>query len=34
MEEIGYDGFYTIEREVGDDPVKDITEAISFLRKF
>ena len=34
MEEIGYDGFYTIEREVGDNPVKDITEAIAFLRKF
>ncbi len=34
MAEIGYDCFFTIEREVGDDPVKDITDAIAFLRKF
>ena len=34
MEEVGYDGFFTIEREAGDDPVKDITEAITFLRQF
>ena len=34
MAEIGYDGFYTIEREVGDDPVKDISDAIAFLRSF
>ncbi len=31
---IGYDGFYTIEREVGDDPVKDISDAVEFLRSF
>jgi len=30
----GFDGFFTIEREVGDDPVGDITEAISFLRQY
>ena len=32
LEEIGYDGFFTIERECGDDPVADIKKAISFLR--
>jgi len=34
MAEIGYSGFFTIEREVGDDPVKDISDAIAFLRTF
>ncbi|HUW59035.1 MAG TPA: sugar phosphate isomerase/epimerase family protein [Planctomycetota bacterium] len=34
MAEIGYEGFFTIEREAGDDPVKDVTDAIAFLRKF
>ena len=34
LEEIGYDGFYTIEREVGDDPVADIVKAVNFLRQF
>ena len=34
LEEIGYDGFFTIEREVGDDPLKDISDAIAFLRQF
>ena len=34
LEEVGYDGFFTIEREVGDNPVKDVREAIAFLRKF
>ncbi len=32
LREIGYDGFLTIERECGDDPVADITEAIRFLK--
>lgn len=32
MDKIGYRGFYAIEREVGDDPVKDITMAVAFLR--
>ena len=32
LDEIGYDGFLTIEREVGDDPVGDITKAVRFLR--
>jgi sugar phosphate isomerase/epimerase len=27
----GYEGYYTIEREVGDDPVEDIRAAASFL---
>lgn len=34
MDEIGYDGFYIIERETGDDPVKDITDAKRFLDRF
>ena len=32
LDEIGYEGFLTIEREVGDDPEADISMAISFLR--
>jgi len=28
----GYDGFLTVEREVGDDPVTDIVKAVEFLR--
>ena len=31
LDEIGYRGFLTIERECGDDPAKDIGEAIRFL---
>lgn len=31
LEEIGYNGFLTIEREVGDDPEKDIRKAVEFL---
>lgn len=34
LEEVGYDGFFTIEREVGEDPVGDIAKAIEFLRRF
>jgi len=33
LEQIGYRGFLTIEREVGTDPAGDIARAISFLRK-
>jgi len=33
LQEIGYRGFLTIEREVGDNPEKDIKEAIEFLRE-
>jgi len=33
LEEIGYRGFLTIEREAGDDPVKDIGLAAEYLRK-
>jgi sugar phosphate isomerase/epimerase len=29
---IGYNGYLTIERECGDDPVADITEAVRFLK--
>ena len=32
LEEIGYNGFLTIEREVGDDPEKDIRAAVQFLK--
>ena len=31
LEEIGYNGFLTIEREVGDNPAKDIRAAVDFL---
>lgn len=33
LEDIGYRGFLTIEREVGEDPLKDILIAADFLRK-
>jgi len=29
---LGYDGFLTVEREVGDDPVSDIVKAVAYLR--
>ncbi len=32
LEEIGYKGFLTIEREVGDDPAADIGKAVVFLK--
>lgn len=31
---IGYDGYLTIEREVGEDPARDIALAIDFLKKY
>jgi len=33
LREITYDGYLTIERECGEDPVADIVEAISFLKR-
>lgn len=33
LQEVGYDGYLTIEREVGDDPASDIAAAITFLRE-
>lgn len=33
LEDIGYKGFLTIEREVGDNPTKDIAMAADFLRE-
>lgn len=30
--EAGFNGFYAIEREVRDDPIRDIREAVDFLR--
>ncbi len=32
LKEIGFDGYLTIEREVGDDPKGDIAKAIEFLK--
>ena len=32
LEDIGYKGFLTIEREVGDDPAGDIVTAVKFLQ--
>ncbi len=34
LDEIGYDGFLTIEREVGENPEKDILEAVQFLNSY
>ncbi|MFA6693492.1 MAG: sugar phosphate isomerase/epimerase family protein, partial [Bacillota bacterium] len=34
MRDIGFNGFFTIEREVGPDPVADIKKAADFLRKY
>jgi len=34
MDAIGFNGFYVIEREVGENPVKDIAEAKRFLDQF
>lgn len=33
LHDTGFDGFLTIEREVGDDPVADISMAVGFLRE-
>ena len=32
LKAVGYDGFLTVERECGDDPAKDIGDAVVFLR--
>lgn len=32
LDEVGYKGFLTIEREVGDNPEKDIRMAVDFLK--
>ncbi|MEN6356928.1 MAG: sugar phosphate isomerase/epimerase family protein [Armatimonadota bacterium] len=32
LKDIGYDGFFVIEREVGENPVDDIAMAVRFLR--
>ena len=34
LEDIGFGGFLTIEREVGDDPTGDIRKAVEFLKSF
>lgn len=33
LKDIGYDGYLTIEREVGEDPAADISHAVNFLKK-
>jgi len=33
LHEIGYQGFLTIEREVGEDPETDIRKAVEYLKK-
>ncbi len=32
LDELGYDGYFAIERETGEDPVGDIRRAVDFLR--
>lgn len=32
LRSVGYDGYFAIEREVGENPVVDITKAIEYLR--
>ncbi|TVY08974.1 sugar phosphate isomerase/epimerase family protein [Paenibacillus cremeus] len=34
LQDIGYTGYLTIEREVGDQPEHDIAQAIAFIRRF
>lgn len=34
LDDICYKGFLTIEREVGDDPEKDIGNAVNFLKGY
>jgi sugar phosphate isomerase/epimerase len=34
MDDIGYDGYYVIEREVGENPADDIAVAVKFLKEF
>ena len=34
LEDIGYNGFLTIEREVGPDPAGDIAKAVAFLKSY
>ncbi|MBB6730002.1 sugar phosphate isomerase/epimerase family protein [Cohnella zeiphila] len=34
LSDIGYKGYLTIEREVGDNPAADIAKAVQFLRQF
>ncbi|QHT59789.1 sugar phosphate isomerase/epimerase [Paenibacillus lycopersici] len=34
LQSIGYNGYLTVERETGDDPARDIAEAVRFIRKY
>ncbi len=34
LQDIGYQGYFTIEREVGKDPTQDIQRAVDFLRQY
>lgn len=33
LKAIGYEGYLTLERETGDDPIGDVTRAVDFLKK-
>ena len=33
LKDIGYDGYFTIERETGPDPIKDIALARDYIKK-
>ena len=32
LEQHGFEGYFAIEREVGDDPVRDVRKAVEFLK--
>ena len=34
LQEIDYKGYLTIEREVGDNPIADIQEALYFIERY
>ncbi|HIE44213.1 MAG TPA: sugar phosphate isomerase/epimerase, partial [Candidatus Omnitrophica bacterium] len=34
LKNAGYDGFLTVEREVGENPVEDIERAVEFLKRY
>ena len=32
LQQVGYDGYFALEREADDDPVEDVRQAVEFLR--
>jgi AP endonuclease, family 2 len=34
LEDIGYNGFLTIERETGENPIADVEKGLSFIKPF